>query len=101
VKLSHLFVIGAIVASTGCASGLNSYQKSELRHFEAAGLAVEEKNPAMGTALGLLPVAAPSMAASMAWASSICCSGRSRSCGIRSAATALPRPSTITRPNST
>jgi len=55
VKLSHLFVIGAIVASTGCASGLNSYQKSELRHFEAAGLAVEEKNPAMGTALGLLP----------------------------------------------
>lgn len=55
MKLSHIILTGAIVASTGCASGLNSYQESELHHYEAAGLAVEEKSPALGTALGLLP----------------------------------------------
>jgi len=55
VKLTHIMLVGAILASTGCASGLNSYQKNELRHYEASGLMVEEKNPALGTALGLLP----------------------------------------------
>lgn len=55
MKLTHIMLVGAILGSTGCASGLNSYQKNELRHYEAAGLMVEEKNPAVGTALGLLP----------------------------------------------
>lgn len=55
MKLTPFILAGMILASTGCASGLNSYQKSELRHYEAAGLAVEEKSPALGTALGLLP----------------------------------------------
>lgn len=55
MKLTPIILAGAILASTGCASGLNSYQKSELRHYEAAGLAVEEKSPVLGTALGLLP----------------------------------------------
>ncbi|MBW8454464.1 MAG: hypothetical protein K0M52_09645 [Pseudomonas sp.] len=55
MKLTHIMLVGAILASTGCASGLNSYQKNELRHYEASGLMVEEKNPALGTALGLLP----------------------------------------------
>lgn len=55
MKLTPIILAGAILASTGCASGLNSYQESELRHYEAAGLAVEEKSPALGTALGLLP----------------------------------------------
>jgi len=55
VKLTHIMLVGAILASTGCARGLNSYQKNELRHYEASGLMVEEKNPALGTALGLLP----------------------------------------------
>ncbi len=55
MKLTHIMLVGAILASTGCARGLNSYQKNELRHYEASGLMVEEKNPALGTALGLLP----------------------------------------------
>ncbi|MCO6059743.1 hypothetical protein NG726_24150 [Pseudomonas sp. MOB-449] len=46
---------GFVVASAGCASGLNSQQKTELRNFESRGLSVSEKNPAAGAALGLLP----------------------------------------------
>ncbi|MCY1378035.1 hypothetical protein D9M69_656390 [compost metagenome] len=41
--------------SSGCASGLNSQQKTELKNFEARGLSVQEKNPGAGAALGLLP----------------------------------------------
>lgn len=52
-----LFAVTAIALTTGCASGLNSYQKAELDHFEAKGLVVEEKSPGTGAALGLLPVA--------------------------------------------
>ncbi|WP_421683056.1 hypothetical protein HKW98_00400 [Stutzerimonas urumqiensis] len=50
-----LLVMGMVAACSGCATGLNSFQKSELRSYEARGLAVEEKNPGMAAVLGLLP----------------------------------------------
>jgi hypothetical protein len=50
-----LAVTGMIMLCSGCASGLNSHQKAEFKHFEARGQAVEEKNPGLGAALGLLP----------------------------------------------
>lgn len=50
-----MFAFGLAAVCTGCASGLNSHQKAELNYYEARGLAVEEKNPATGAALGLLP----------------------------------------------
>lgn len=53
--LRTLFLASLIGTTCGCASGLNSYQKSEMQHFEASGLAVEEKSTGAGTALGLLP----------------------------------------------
>lgn len=56
MKLHRLLLATAItVGITGCASGLNSHQKTELRQYEANGLAVQEKNPGTGAALGLLP----------------------------------------------
>lgn len=45
----------AALSMTGCASGLNSAQKAELREYEAKGVVVQEKNPTAGAALGLLP----------------------------------------------
>lgn len=39
----------------GCAGTLNSVQKSELRVYQEKGLLVEEKNPGLGAALGILP----------------------------------------------
>jgi hypothetical protein len=48
-------VAGIIMLCTGCATGLNSHQQAELKHFEARGQAVEEKNPGLGAALGILP----------------------------------------------
>lgn len=48
-------VAGMVALCTGCASGLNSHQQAELKHFEARGQAVEEKNPGLGAALGILP----------------------------------------------
>ncbi|QEY65295.1 hypothetical protein FXN65_25760 [Metapseudomonas lalkuanensis] len=55
--MSPRILLAAIVISlgTGCATGLNSAQKAELDHYEARGLAVVEKNPGTGAALGLLP----------------------------------------------
>ncbi len=50
-----LFAVTAMSLITGCASGLNSYQKAELDHYEAKGLVIEEKSPGAGAALGLLP----------------------------------------------
>lgn len=44
-----------IALCTGCATGLNSAQKTELDHYEARGMAVTEKSPGLGAALGLLP----------------------------------------------
>lgn len=56
MKAHRLFLaLGLAALCTGCASGLNTHQKAELRHFEARGLAVEEKSPGTGAALGLLP----------------------------------------------
>lgn len=45
----------ALALTTGCATGLNSVQKAELDHYEARGMAVQEKNPGLGAGLGLLP----------------------------------------------
>ena len=50
-----VLALGLAAACTGCASGLNSQQKAELRHYEANGLAAQEKSPGTGAALGLLP----------------------------------------------
>lgn len=50
-----VLALGLVAVCTGCASSLNSHQKAELRHYEAQGLAVQEKNPGTGAALGLLP----------------------------------------------
>ena len=56
MKLAKLIAaLGIAAVCTGCATGLNSHQKSELKHFEARGQAVMEKDPGMGAALGLLP----------------------------------------------
>ena len=44
-----------IALTTGCASGLNSFQESELASYRANNLAVEEKNPGLAAGLGLLP----------------------------------------------
>jgi hypothetical protein len=52
-------LIGAAVVSvsilSGCATGLNSLQDHEYSAMEAANVIVEEKNPAAGAWLGLLP----------------------------------------------
>lgn len=50
-------VLAATFASltTGCASGLNSVEKREYRTFEHNNVLVEEKNPATGAVLGILP----------------------------------------------
>ncbi|GLZ86023.1 hypothetical protein Pres01_20740 [Metapseudomonas resinovorans] len=53
--LKLTILAGFLVIGSGCASGLNSQQKTELRNFESRGLSVEEKNPGAGAALGLLP----------------------------------------------
>lgn len=44
-----------IALTAGCASGLNSSQESELAAYRANNLAVEEKSPGLGAALGILP----------------------------------------------
>lgn len=45
----------ACVVLSGCATSLNSAQKQELRTWESKNLAVQEKDPATGAALGILP----------------------------------------------
>ena len=54
-KLKILAVVFISTLLVGCAGGLNSVQKSELKSFQAKGLSVEEKNPGTGAALGILP----------------------------------------------
>lgn len=50
------FIAATLIAlTTGCASGLNSFQESELASYRANNLAVEEKNPALAAGLGILP----------------------------------------------
>ena len=51
----NLLAAAAVVMTTGCATGLNSFQESELAHYRASNLAVEEKNPGLAAGLGLLP----------------------------------------------
>ncbi len=53
--LRSLFAATLIVLTTGCASGLNSAQQSELAMLRAKNLAVEVKKPVLGAGLGLLP----------------------------------------------
>ena len=53
LAVSGVVSVGVILS--GCASSLNSMQKSELRGYEAKGLAVEEKTPSTGAVLGILP----------------------------------------------
>mgnify|MGYP006270227457 CR=1 FL=1 len=40
---------------SGCAPGLNSLEKRELKYYERTDLAVEEKNVAIAGILGILP----------------------------------------------
>jgi len=40
---------------SGCASGLNSIQKAEYSSFESSGVLIEEKDPKLAIALGILP----------------------------------------------
>jgi len=42
-------------ALVGCATPLTSQQKQDMKFYTAAGMVVEEKNPAVGAGLGLLP----------------------------------------------
>ncbi|MBU0900462.1 hypothetical protein [Pseudomonas spirodelae] len=56
MSINRIFAAASVIVfCTGCASGLNSHQEAELKYFEARGQAVEEKNPGLGAALGLLP----------------------------------------------
>ncbi|GAA3717682.1 hypothetical protein GCM10022421_27120 [Oceanisphaera sediminis] len=56
MKIKSL-AMAAVLASltTGCASGLNSVEKREYRTFEHNNVLVQEKNPATGAVLGILP----------------------------------------------
>lgn len=52
----NLISITLIAASlVGCATPLNSAQKQEYKAYQARGMAIEEKNPGTGAALGILP----------------------------------------------
>lgn len=55
LKVRNLFAAALITLTTGCASGLNSAQESELAHYRANNLAVEEKSPGLAAGLGILP----------------------------------------------
>lgn len=50
-----LVVLTSLVLLAGCASGLSSRQETDLAIYESRGLAVQEKSPAVATALGILP----------------------------------------------
>jgi hypothetical protein len=50
------FAAAAVLAlTTGCATGLNSSQESELANYRAKNMAVQEKNPGLAAGLGILP----------------------------------------------
>lgn len=53
--MKKIIIVFAAVLIGGCASGLNSMQHQELLGYESKGLAIEEKNAGIATALGLLP----------------------------------------------
>jgi hypothetical protein len=50
-----LSAVALIALTTGCASGLNSAQESELAGYRANHLDVQEKSPGLAAGLGLLP----------------------------------------------
>ncbi|MCT4574778.1 MAG: hypothetical protein OIF36_02185 [Alphaproteobacteria bacterium] len=50
-----LSVLAVSFLLSGCATPLNSIQKSELREWKADGLEVQEKDPTAAAFLGLLP----------------------------------------------
>ncbi|MFJ4442700.1 hypothetical protein ACIPZ8_11460 [Pseudomonas sp. NPDC089422] len=51
----NLTAAALIALTTGCATGLNSVQESELAGYRARNLSVEEKKPGLAAGLGLLP----------------------------------------------
>lgn len=53
--LKKCMALLVVLSITGCAGGLNSMQKREYVAFENEGVLVEEKNPTVGTLLGILP----------------------------------------------
>ena len=53
--IRNLTAAALIALTTGCATGLNSAQESELASDRARNLAVEEKSPGLAAGLGLLP----------------------------------------------
>lgn len=53
--LRNLTVTLLMVLTTGCATGLNSTQESELAGYKANNLAVQEKSPGLAATLGILP----------------------------------------------
>ncbi len=44
-----------VAMTTGCATGLNSFQEREYRAMEAQDVLVKEKDPVTGAVLGILP----------------------------------------------
>lgn len=53
--IRNLTAAALIALTTGCATGLNSAQESELASYRARNLAVEEKSPGLAAGLGLHP----------------------------------------------
>ena len=53
IKLVCTLLLVAVLS--GCASGLNSMQKREYAAMKLDNVVIEEKNPTLGLALGLLP----------------------------------------------
>ena len=51
----NLTAAALLALTTGCATGLNSAQESELASYRARNLAVQEKSPGLAAGLGLLP----------------------------------------------
>ena len=54
-RLKFAALLLASLISSGCASGLNSFQQQEYAAMQSSNLIVEEKDPSTGAWLGLLP----------------------------------------------
>lgn len=55
LTVAGLILTAAVALLSGCATPLNSAQKSELHAYQAKGLEVQEKTPQTGAVLGILP----------------------------------------------
>ncbi|PWB32341.1 hypothetical protein DCO48_13445 [Pseudomonas sp. SDI] len=53
--LRNLLAAAVIAMTTGCATGLNSSQESELAKHRANNMAIQEKSPGVAAGLGILP----------------------------------------------